>query len=418
MTTWVLISLTRPSAHLWDNSGYRQQVSLDVAQLRADTPGCEEIIHLNNAGAALSPRSVTNAVTDHLRLESQLGGYEAAEAAADKLIHTRSSIAQLLSVDAADIALTHSDTSAWTKAFWGLALAGWFSSGGTVLVDSGVYNSHYFALLQAQQLFDLQIELMQLNEDGSLNLDDLDSRLDSCTKMVTATHVGTHKGAVFDVAQIGARTRALGIPFFLDACQSAGQLPLNLASIQCDVATGTGRKFLRGPRGTGWLFVREEWAERMQPPGIDGSSATWTSLGSFELLPRAERFQEFEYPIAAQIGLGVAVSYALELGIEAIANRISGLSAKLRTGLQQAGAKVHDGPGPQSGIVSFTLPNVDCDYLAGQLKLAGINLSVTRAAWTRFDMGQRGLEAAVRASPHAYNTETEIDYLVGQVASQ
>jgi selenocysteine lyase/cysteine desulfurase len=140
-------------------------VSLYVAQLRADTPGCEEIIHLNNAGAALSPRSVTNAVTDHLRLESQLGGYEAAEAAADKLMHTRSSIAQLLSVGAADIALSHSDTSAWTKAFWGLALAGWFSSGGTVLVDSGVYNSHYFALLQAQQLFDLQIELMQLNEN-------------------------------------------------------------------------------------------------------------------------------------------------------------------------------------------------------------------------------------------------------------
>ena len=117
MTTWVLISLTRPSAHLWDNSGYRQQVSLDVAQLRADTPGCEEIIHLNNAGAALSPRSVTNAVTDHLRLESQLGGYEAAEAATDKLMHTRSSIAQLLCVDSADIALTHSDTSAWSKAF-------------------------------------------------------------------------------------------------------------------------------------------------------------------------------------------------------------------------------------------------------------------------------------------------------------
>ena len=140
-------------------------------------------------------------------------------------------------------------------------------------------------------------------------------------------------------------------------------------------------------------------------------------MSSFELLPRAERFQEFEYPIAAQIGLGVAVSYALELGIEAIATRISGLSANLRTGLQQAGAKIHDGPGPQSGIVSFTLPNVDCDYLAGQLKLAGINVSVTLAAWTRFDMGQRGLAAAVRASPHVYNTEAEIDYLVNQVAA-
>ena len=392
-------------------------MSLDVDRLRADTPGCEQVVHLNNAGAALPPKIVTEAVIKYLRLEASLGGYEAAEASTELLTDARSALAQILGVDSADIALSHSDTSAWSKSFWGLALSGWFSPGGRVLVDPAMYNSHYFALLQAQERFGLSIETMRADADGIIDMDHLDSVLDSSVKMVTATHVGTHKGAVADVAKIGALTRPRGIPFFLDACQSAGQLPLDLSAIQCDVATGTGRKFLRGPRGTGWLFVREEWAERMQPPGVDGSSATWTSQNTLELLPRAQRFEEFETSYGAQIGLGVAVGYAAALGIDAISDRIAMLAQRMRDGLREAGAKVHDGPGPQSGIISFTLPSVDCDYLAGRLHLAGINLSVTRAAWTRLDMEKRGLEAAVRASPHAYNTEAEIDYLIHQVAS-
>jgi len=392
-------------------------MSLDVAQLRLDTPGCEQIVHLNNAGAALVPRIATKAVLDHLLLESQLGGYEAAEAAADRLAQTRSAMAQLLNVDSADLALTHSDTSAWTKSFWGLAHSGWFNPGSRVLVDSGVYNSHYFALLQAQQLFDLRIELMQLNEDGSLDLACLDSRLDSSIKMITATHVGTHKGAISAVEELGTRTRHMQIPFFLDACQSAGQLPLDLSKVQCDVATGTGRKYLRGPRGTGWLFANQEWSERMQPPGVDGSSATWTSSHCFELLPRAQRFEEFEGPIAAQIGLGVAVRYALDVGIEAISERIISLAALLRRGLEHAGAQIEDGPGPQSGIVSFTVPWMDCDELVADMRILGVNLSVTRAAWTKFDMDARGLTATVRASPHAYNSEDEINTLIDLIAA-
>lgn len=399
-------------------SGYVQRMSLDVDRLRADTAGCEQVVHLNNAGAALPPQVVTEAVIKYLRLEASIGGYEAAEASTVLLTDARSALSQLLSVDSADIALTQSDTAAWSKSFWGLALSGWFSPGGRVLVDPAMYNSHYFALLQAQERFGLSIEIMKSDSDGIIDLNHLETVLDSSVKMVTATHVGTHKGAVADVAKIGALTRPLGIPFFLDACQSAGQLPLDLTAIQCDVATGTGRKFLRGPRGTGWLFVRQEWAERMQPPGVDGSSATWTTQRTLELLPRAQRFEEFETSYAAQIGLGVAVGYALDLGIDEISDRILMLAEMLREGLSQVGAQVHDGAGPQSGIVSFTLPSVGCDDLAEQLNLGGINVSVTRAAWTRLDMDQRGLEAAVRASPHVYNTETEIDYLVHQVAAQ
>jgi len=390
-------------------------VSLDLARLRADTPGCEGVAHLNNAGASLSPRPVLEAVIGHLKLESELGGYEAAAAAADRLQGAREAVGRLLGADPADVALTQSDTAAWTKAFWGLALNGWFSGGGRVLTDRAAYNSHYLSLLQAADRYGLRIETIDSAEDGSLDLDDLDHRLGDDMRMVTATHVGTHRGLVNPVAAVGTRTRAAGVPFFLDACQSAGQLPVEVGDIGCDVATGTGRKFLRGPRGTGWLYVKEEWSERMSPPGIDGTSAIWLDEKRLELLPRADRFEEFETSLAARIGLGVAVEYALSLGIAAIADRIAQLAEGLREQLRAVGAVVHDGGTQRCAIVTFTVPGHEPAAVKESLAAARINVSVAEARGARLDMEQRGLPSAVRASPHAYNSEGETLRLVDRV---
>jgi selenocysteine lyase/cysteine desulfurase len=388
---------------------------LDLARLRADTPGCELVSHLNNAGAALSPDPVVDAVVEHLRLEARVGGYEAAAVSDGALVAAGASVARLLGVDPLDVALTQSDTASWTKAFWGLALGGWFDGGGRILVDRAAYNSHYLSLLQAQDSFGVTIEAVESTADGSLDLDELDRRLDSDVRMVTATHVGTHRGLVNPVAEVGLRARSAGVPLFLDACQSAGQLVMDLPAIGCDVATGTGRKWLRGPRGTGWLFVAPEWSERMCPPGIDGRSATWVDERRYELAERARRFDEFETSYAARLGLGVAVDYALAIGIPLIAERINQLAEGLRSALVEIGADVHDGGTRRSGIVTFTVPSHDCSSVQESLAATGINVSVTEAPWARLDMEQRGLSAAVRASPHAYNSEEEIQQLVEHV---
>jgi len=388
---------------------------LDLDRLRADTPGCELVVHLNNAGAALPPRAVVDAVVNHLWLEARAGGYEAEAAAAGALEGVHISMARLLGVDPLDVALTESDTSSWTKAFWGLALGGWFDGGGRVIVDRAVYNSHYLSLLQARDRFGLIIEAIASQADGSLDLDDLDRGLDSNVRLVTATHIGTHRGLVNPVAEVGRRTRAVGVPFFLDACQSAGQLPIDIPAIGCDVATGTGRKFLRGPRGTGWLYVAPEWSERMQPPGIDGSSASWVDEEHYELSDRARRFEQFEASYAGRLGLGAAVDYALATGVALIAARIKLLADSLRSGLAEIGAVIHDGGPARSALVTFTVPGHDPPSIQRALSAAGINVSVTAAPWARLDMEQRGLLSAVRASPHAYNSEDEIDSLVEQV---
>jgi cysteine desulfurase/selenocysteine lyase len=390
-------------------------VPLDLERLRADTPGCEHVAHLNNAGAALSPSPVVDAVVDYTRLEARMGGYEAEVAAAGAIEAAHASVARLIGVDPLDVALTQSDTAAWTKAFWGLALGGWFSSGGRVMVDRAAYNSHYMSLLQARECFGISIEVIRSTDDGSLDLDDLDRRLDGAVSMVTATHVGTHRGLVNPVSEVGARARAAGVPFFLDACQSAGQLEVNVATIGCDVATGTGRKLLRGPRGTGWLFVAPEWSERMRPPGIDSGSAIWLDEDRYELKDRARRFEEFETSYAARLGLGVAVDYALTIGIPLIAERINHLAEGLRQALGDIGAEVHDGGSKRSAIVTFTLAGHDPISIRESLSAAGINVWVSDAPGARLDMEQRGLSAAVRVSPHAYNSEDEILRLVEHV---
>ncbi len=227
-------------------------------------------------------------------------------------------------------------------------------------------------------------------------------------RLVTATHVGTHRGLVNPVAEVGRRTRAAGVPFFLDACQSAGQLTLDIPAIGCDAATGTGRKFLRGPRGTGWLYVAPEWSERMEPPGLDGASATWVDEERYVLTDRAGRFEQFETSYAARLGLGAAVEYALATGVALIAERIKLLADCLRSGLAETGAVTHDGGAERSAIVTFTVPGRDPASVQQALAAAGINVSVTGAPWARLDMEQRGLASAVRASPHAYNSEAEI----------
>jgi cysteine desulfurase/selenocysteine lyase len=208
------------------------------------------------------------------------------------------------------------------------------------------------------------------------------------------------------------------VPYFLDACQSAGQLPVDVGAISCDVATGTGRKFLRAPRGTGWFWVRPEWAERMEPPGIDTRSAESRSEERYVLGERARRFEEFETSYAARIGLGIATQYALLIGIAAIADRIGRLAEDLRDSLEGIGAAVHDGGRERCGIVTFTVPGRDPRVIRDSLSASGINVSVTDANFAPLDMASRGLRSAVRASPHVYNTDEELERLVDRVREE
>jgi cysteine desulfurase / selenocysteine lyase len=390
---------------------------IDVQALRAATPGCTNVAHLNNAGAGLMSRATVDAVTAHLALEASIGGYEAADRAAEAISAVRSDVAALIGGDVAEVAITTGDTASFAKAFWGFVIADGLRGGGRILVDRIAYSSHYFAVTQAARRHDVTVEVVPSEPDGTLDVSALHSMLDERVRLVSATHVATHRGLVNPVEEVGAVCRDAGVPYFMDACQSVGQLPVDVGAIGCDVLTATGRKWLRGPRGTGLLWVRRGFLERLEPPGIDGVSGAWTSDG-YVLNDDGTRFEEFERAVAAEIGLGVAASEALAIGLDAIAARVNELAERLRALLVDvAGVDVHDGGRQRSGIVTFTVDGVAAADVSAAAAAAKVNLSVSPESAAMLDMPGSGHDAVVRASPHVYNTDDELDRLIAVVRS-
>lgn len=388
--------------------------SIDVAAERAATPGCATVVHLNNAGAGLPATDTLDTMIDYLRFEAETGGYEAAVVVADRLAAVRSSAARLLHAGAEEVVVTGSDTQGWTKAIWAFLLGGGIGRGQSLVVDRASYDSHYLGLLQIGELVGAHIEVVPSSDDGTFDLDALAHLLGTGRPALAAlTHVGTHRGLVNPVEEAGQLCRRAGVPFFLDACQSVGQLEVDVQRIGCDVATATGRKWLRGPRGTGLLFVRAAFAEQLRPPGIGNSAAVWDDADHFTFRRGAERFSEFEIPVAAHLALGVAIDHTLHLGIEAISQRIGRLGEQLRADLSATpGVGIHDGGTRRSGIVTFTVDGLEPVAVKAAASTAGINVSVSDAPWARLDMVAPHPTSAVRASPHYYNTEDELGRLV------
>jgi cysteine desulfurase / selenocysteine lyase len=386
---------------------------IDVARARAETPGTAHVAHLNNAGAALAPEPVLDAVTEHLRLEAAIGAYEAAAREADRIERTYELIATMIGCGPDEIALVENATRAWDMAFYALP----FGRGDRILTTGSEYASNYIALRQVADRTGAVIEFLPEDESGGVDVEALALAIDERVKLVSLVHVPSQSGLVQPAAAVGAITRAAGVPLLLDACQSVGQMPIDVEAIGCDMLSATGRKFLRGPRGTGFLYVRRELAERLEPPLLDVHAAQWRPDGTIAIRPDVRRFENWESYVAGRIGLGVAVGHALDWGLDDIRERVFALGRELRGRLAGTpGVAVHDRGRELCGIVTFSVEGCDARDVAASLREGGVNVSVLPASWSPADFAARGLgDAIVRASAHYYNTEDELDRLVSGV---
>lgn len=384
----------------------------DVERARRETPGVPNVIHLNNAGSGLPPAPVLAAVIDHLRLEAAVGGYEAAAAAADSVEHTYHAVAALLGCHRDEIAIVENATRAWDMAFYGMR----FQPGDRILTARAEYASNVIAFLQVARRTGAVVEVIPDDEFGQVSVPALERMLDDRVRLVAITHVPTQGGLVNPAAAIGSVTRAAGVPYLLDACQSVGQLPVRVDEIGCDMLSATGRKFLRGPRATGFLYVRRGFVEQLEPPFLDLHAAVWTAPDTYAVRADARRFENWETNYATKIGLGVAVDYARGWGIDAIQHRSWTLAEGLRERLAGIpGVAVHDEGAQRCAIVTFTKQGIPAPDISDRLREAGINTSVTSVESARFDFQARGLTEVVRVSPHYYNTLDELDRLCGFV---
>ncbi len=378
---------------------------IDVAAARADTPAAEQVVHVNNAGSSLPPQPVTDATVGYLLDEAAQGGYEMATASQEALNLVYSEAAAMFGCQPSEIAFQQGASQGWFNAFNSVPLA----PGDRVLATTAEYNANALGLIRARSE-GVEVELIPDDQHGQTSVDALGAMLDERVKLVCATHIPTSGGLINPVAEIG-RTVKEGSDaiYLLDACQAAGQLPLPVEEIRCDFMAVTGRKFLRGPRGTGLLYVRAGLTGLRLPTIMDGWGSLWTGPWTAEHDQTAKVYELFEVGFAAKVGIGVALAYANKLGLDNIAVRVQGLAEIMRESIGSiAGVIIADLGVEKSGIVTFDVAGVSPDAVFEQLGRRGINTSIARPQNSQFDLAERAPNGLVRASVHYFNTEAEI----------
>lgn len=379
-----------------------------LARYRADTPAAARgRIHLNNAGAALVPRSVRAAVDTHLDLEDTVGGYEAAAAAADAIGGVYGALGRLVNARPEHIALVENATAAVALVVSAIDPG----PGDAIVTTQDEYASHQIMYLSLARRRGVRVVRVPDLEEGGVDPDALAGVLArERPVLVSLSWIPTNSGLVQPAAAVGRLCREHGVPYLVDACQAVGQMPVDVHALGCDYLAASGRKFLRGPRGTGFLYVGDGPLERGDAPLLpDMRGAEWTDPDAYELAAGARRFESWEYAHALSLGLGAAAEYALDVGLEAIRERAWGLAADLRERLAAIeGVEVLDRGAERCAIVTARVGDLDAEGVVLGLRAEGINTSAVVRSSAVIDMDRKGASTALRISPHYYNTGAEV----------
>ena len=389
----------------------------EIEQFRNETTGTKYVNHLNNAGSGLMPDVVTNAVLNHIKLEAQTGGYEAADLEAGAIAEFYKQAALLVNCKPSNIAFTASATDSYTRALSSIP----FAAGDTILTDCDDFISNQIQFLSCKKRFGINIVRIKNAAIGGVDLADLEEKLFSIKpKLFAITHIPTNSGLVQpvkEIAEIYARYKKQHVDktwYILDACQSAGQMKLDVQALECDFLSVTNRKFLRGPRGTGFLFISDKALQAgLEPLFIDMRGADWVKKDEYRQQPDAKRFEDWEFAYAAVIGSSEAIKYCRAIGEDRIWQQAKLLSGYLRRELAQLeNVRVLD-RGPETGAsVTFTIPGPAADYVVDQYLQNKINVVPTFRAFALIDFEEKQVEWAIRASPHYYNTLEELDAFI------
>jgi selenocysteine lyase/cysteine desulfurase len=384
-------------------------MTLDIEKARLETRGCENLIHFNNAGAALMPAPVANYLHSYLKDEELCGGYETAGKRRDEIDNFYQSCALLLNCKPTEIAFVENATRAWDMAFYSFK----FSAGDKILTSITEYGSSVIAYIQQANRVGVEIVFVPNDQHGQVDVSALENMIDEHVKLISMNHIPTGGGLVNPVAAIGKIANKHAIPYLLDSCQGVGHIPIDVDELGCDMLCGTGRKYLRGPRGTGFLYVRESLIGQLEPPILDQHAATLVSPTEYVMQTDARRFENWEQNIAGKAALGVAIDYALGWGLENIKQRTYHLADYLRTQLANVNnAIVTDEGVERCGIVTFTIRNIQPAMIKAHCVKASINLTTSKGSGSLVSFQQRGLTEVVRASVHYYNTFDEVDTFI------
>jgi len=388
----------------------------NLKKLRQETPGCSSVIHLNNAGASLMPQSVFWTISAHLEREANYGAYESANDAAAQIQTAYTHVAKLVSAHPRNIAIVENATVAFFQ-----ALAAFdFKPGDVILTTRNDYISNQLAYLSLAKRRGIQVRRAADLPEGGVDPQSVREILRAGgVRLLAVTWVPTNSGLIQPVEALGALAQEAGVPYLIDACQAVGQIPIDVARLRCDYLSATGRKFLRGPRGIGFLFVSDRALSRGDfPLLVDMRGAEWQSADTFALVPDARRFENWEFAYALVLGLGEAARYALEVGVDKGGTRARQLASQLRARLKNVpGCRVLDWGSKLAAIVTVEVAGHDPSELVPLLRKQRINTNASLRAYAVIDMDEKRASAALRISPHYFNTEEEITAVVDALAA-
>ena len=390
--------------------------NMDIAQIRKDTLHCEDKLFLNSAGASLMPSVVVRKSHEYLLEEEKHGGYKVAFLKADEIDGFYTEVGRLLNCRADQVAFAANATDAYSKALSAIP----FQENDVILTTDDDYVSNHIGFLSLQKRFGVRIVKAKNTDTGDLDLADFEEMIKSHNpKLVAVTQIPTNSGLVQDVEAVGLLCQKYGALYLVDACQAVGQIPVDVQKIKCDFLSATGRKFLRGPRGTGFLYVSDKiLASELAPLFMDLRGATWDKADHYQIMNTAKRFELWELPYPFVIGLKEAVKYANEVGLEAIQQRNQELLSRLSDNMQQiAGVTRYDKGSVLSNIFTFRIEGISKQKMIDHLDAHHVYYSISQVDNARIDFEKKGIDWAVRVSPHYFNTFKEIDQFTEIVQS-
>lgn len=381
-----------------------------VDKLRDETPGCRTKVHFNNAGAALMPLAVIDAQKNYLDHEAVTGGYEAADERALEIQGFYESMGRLLGCGAHNIAYTSSATNSFARALSAVP----FEANDVILLANEDYISNQIAFLSLQKRLGVRLVRAESLPEGGVDVDSMRNLMDKHKpKLVSLTHVPTNTGLIQPVETVGQLCKERGLLYLVDGCQSAGQLPVDMKAIHCDFFTGTFRKFLRGPRGTGFLFVSDDvLKQNLWPLFVDMRGAEWTAPDDFEPRKDAKRFEDWEFNYSLVLGCRAAADYAMAVGLDNIQKRNAELCHSIRRKLSSLGLTTLDKGKHLSSIITVAIPGHEPTDVLHALRSDNINTSISSRSSALIDYDAKGVTWALRISPHYYNTEKEVEVLI------
>lgn len=378
---------------------------------RAETPGCAHRNHLNNAGAGLMPQPVVDAITDHVRLEAEIGGYEASDARAAEIARGYDALAEIVGARRENIAVVGSATAGFIQALSSFD----FAPGDVIVTTRCDYTSNQIQYLALSARLGVEIVHADDLPEGGVDPQSVREIIARRRpRLVAVSWIPTNSGLVQDVEGVGAVCEDAGVPYVVDACQAVGQLPIDVARLRCDYLSATARKFMRGPRGMGFMFASDRALARGDHPlFVDMRGARWIEAGKYEVHPTARRYEDWEFPYALVLGQAAAARYSLDVGVETAQARAWALAARLRDALgAMPGVRVLDRGASRCAIVTMAAERMHADAIVRALADRGINTVSSLREFGIYDFDAKRVQSAVRLSPHYYNTEGEVDAAV------